>query len=70
VLKSIETLGPRFIRGIEPIDRRIVKTCLESYEPAQSRRPAPCRTEESGERMKLKTTWSRRAASKDDGGQA
>lgn len=32
VLKSIENLGPRFIRGIEPIDPGVVKSCLDSYE--------------------------------------
>ncbi len=32
VLKSIEKLGPRFIRGIEPIDGSVVRDCLASYE--------------------------------------
>ena len=32
VLKSIEDLGPRFVRGFEPIDPRVVTGCLESYE--------------------------------------
>jgi len=30
-LKSIEDLGPRFVRGIEPIDRAAVQGCLAAY---------------------------------------
>jgi hypothetical protein len=30
-LKSIETLGPRFVRGIEPPDRVTVDSCLAAY---------------------------------------
>ena len=30
-LKSIETLGPRFVRGIEPPDRVSVESCLIAY---------------------------------------
>lgn len=30
-LKSIEDLGPRFVRGIEPIDRAAVQACLAAY---------------------------------------
>jgi len=32
VLKSIEKLGPRFVRGIEPMQPGVVKSCVESYE--------------------------------------
>ena len=32
VLKSIEKLGPRFIRGFEPTDPAVVKGCLDAYE--------------------------------------
>ena|SRR6185436_14518238 len=32
VLKSIETLGPRYIRGIEAINVGVVRECLASYE--------------------------------------
>jgi hypothetical protein len=32
VLKSIEDLGPRFIRGFEPMESSVVTGCLESYE--------------------------------------
>src|SRR5688572_12317609 len=30
-LKSIERLGPRFVRGIEPIAPEVVKDCLAAY---------------------------------------
>ena len=30
-LKSIETLGPRFVRGIEPPDPATIKACLAAY---------------------------------------
>ena len=30
-LKSIETLGPRFVRGIEPPDPAVVAACLAAY---------------------------------------
>jgi hypothetical protein len=30
-LKSIEDLGPRFVRGIEPIDGTAVRGCLTAY---------------------------------------
>lgn len=30
-LKSIEDLGPRFVRGIESIDRTAVQKCLAAY---------------------------------------
>lgn len=32
VLKSIEDLGPRFVRGIEPVRSEIVRGCLDAYE--------------------------------------
>jgi len=31
LLKSIEKLGPRFVRGLEPMQPGIVKTCVETY---------------------------------------
>ena len=31
-LKSIEDLGPRFVRGIEPHDRNAVDACLAAYD--------------------------------------
>ncbi|MBI3937611.1 MAG: hypothetical protein HY323_11590 [Betaproteobacteria bacterium] len=31
ILKSIEDLGPRFVRGIEPIDPQAVRNCLAAY---------------------------------------
>ena len=31
-LKSIEDLGPRFVRGIEPLDKKAVAACLAAYE--------------------------------------
>jgi hypothetical protein len=31
LLKSIENLGPRFVRGIEPMQPGVVKNCLEAY---------------------------------------
>lgn len=31
-LKSIEDLGPRYVRGIEPIDAAVVKACLAAYQ--------------------------------------
>lgn len=31
ILKSIEDLGPRFVRGIEPIDPEEVESCLNAY---------------------------------------
>ena len=30
-LKSIEDLGPRFVRGIEPVDKTAVQACLAAY---------------------------------------
>lgn len=30
-LKSIEDLGPRFVRGIEPMDMKVVEVCLAAY---------------------------------------
>ena len=30
-LKSIEDMGPRFVRGIEPIDKTAVQGCLSAY---------------------------------------
>jgi hypothetical protein len=30
-LKSIEDLGPRFVRGIEPVDAKAVESCLTAY---------------------------------------
>jgi len=30
-LKSIEDLGPRFVRGIEPFDAKAVESCLTAY---------------------------------------
>jgi hypothetical protein len=31
-LQSIEDLGPRFVRGVEPFDRRAVEACLVAYD--------------------------------------
>lgn len=31
ILKSIEDFGPRFVRGIEPIDPHAVRNCLAAY---------------------------------------
>jgi hypothetical protein len=31
-LKSIEDLGPRFVRGIEPFDMQAVRACLAAYD--------------------------------------
>ena len=31
-LKSIEDLGPRFVRGIEPFDAKAVQACLAAYD--------------------------------------
>jgi hypothetical protein len=31
-LKTIEDLGPRYVRGIEPIDAAAVKACLAAYQ--------------------------------------
>lgn len=31
-LKSIEDLGPRFVRGIEPFDLKAVEACLAAYD--------------------------------------
>jgi len=30
-LRSIEDLGPRFVRGIEPLDMKAVEACLVAY---------------------------------------
>lgn len=35
-LKSIETLGPRFVRGIEPLDPAVVKSCLAAYDKVKA----------------------------------
>ena len=32
ILKSIEDLGPRFVRGIEPLDVKAVQACLSAYD--------------------------------------
>ena len=31
-LKSIEDLGPRFVRGVEPMDANSVQACLAAYD--------------------------------------
>ena len=36
VLKSIENLGPRFVRGMEPIDPEIVRSCLAAYQAVKA----------------------------------
>lgn len=36
VLKSIEDLGPRFVRGIEPIKPEVVKSCLDAYDKVKA----------------------------------
>lgn len=36
VLKSIENLGPRFVRGIEPIKPEVVKSCLDAYDKVKA----------------------------------
>lgn len=35
-LKSIEDLGPRFVRGIEPLDPQAVERCLTAYREVKS----------------------------------
>ena len=35
-LKSIEDFGPRFVRGIEPLDMKAVETCLAAYDKVKS----------------------------------
>ena len=35
-LKSIEDLGPRFVRGIEPLDMKAVEACLAAYGKVKS----------------------------------
>src|SRR5258706_15195276 len=35
-LKSIEDLGPRFVRGIEPLDMKAVEACLAAYDKVKS----------------------------------
>ena len=35
-LKSIETLGPRFVRGIEPPDPAAVAACLAAYDKVKA----------------------------------
>lgn len=35
-LKSIETLGPRFVRGIEPPDASAVAACLAAYDKVKA----------------------------------
>jgi hypothetical protein len=36
ILKSIEDLGPRFVRGIEPLDMNAVRACLDAYGKVRS----------------------------------
>lgn len=36
VLKSIEDLGPRFVRGIEPIKPEVVRSCLDAYQKVKA----------------------------------
>ena len=36
VLKSIEALGPRFVRGIEPIKPEVVRSCLDAYKKVKA----------------------------------
>src|SRR5207302_10682550 len=35
-LKSIEDLGPRFVRGIEPFDEKAMKQCVAAYDKVKS----------------------------------
>jgi hypothetical protein len=35
-LKSVETLGPRFVRGIEPPDPAAVQACLAAYDKVKA----------------------------------
>ena len=35
-LKSIEDLGPRFVRGIEPLDARAVQGCVAAYDKVRA----------------------------------
>ena len=35
-LKSIEDLGPRFVRGIEPLDAKALEACLAAYDKVKS----------------------------------
>jgi len=35
-LKSIEMLGPRFVRGIEPVDPAAMKSCLAAYDKVRA----------------------------------
>ena len=36
VLKSIENLGPRFVRGIEPMKPGVLKGCLDAYDKVKA----------------------------------
>lgn len=36
VLKSTEDLGPRFVRGIEPIEPEVVRNCVDAYEKVKA----------------------------------
>lgn len=36
VLKSIESLGPRFVRGNEPIKPEVLKSCLDAYDKVKA----------------------------------
>ena len=35
-LRSIEDLGPRFVRGIEPLDMKAVEACLAAYDKVKN----------------------------------
>ena len=35
-LKSIEKLGPRFVRGCEPMEPGMVKTCVDAYDKVKA----------------------------------
>jgi hypothetical protein len=35
-LRSIEDLGPRFVRGVEPLDMKAVEACLAAYNEIKS----------------------------------
>ena len=36
VLKSIEELGPKFVRGIEPVKSELLRGCLDAYEKVKN----------------------------------
>lgn len=49
-LKSIETLGPRFVRGIEPPDPAAVKACLAAYDKVKAFAAKLLRQQKGGRR--------------------